>query len=50
LRSGDHKKIQNWKKEESVKRTMEKRPDLITKAQLNSGELSLLKGLDNKTF
>ena len=31
LLSGDHKKIENWRKEESKKRTEERRPDLIKK-------------------
>ena len=31
LLSGDHKKIDEWRKEESQKRTKERRPDLIYK-------------------
>ena len=31
LLSGDHKKIDDWRKEESIKKTKEKRPDLIEK-------------------
>lgn len=31
LISGDHKKIDLWRKEESIKRTKEKRPDLLEK-------------------
>jgi tRNA (guanine37-N1)-methyltransferase len=29
LLSGDHKKIANWREEESLKRTKERRPDLL---------------------
>jgi len=29
LLSGDHKRIERWRKEESVKRTRDRRPDLI---------------------
>ena len=31
LVSGDHKKIDLWRKEESIKRTKERRPDLLEK-------------------
>ena len=31
LLSGDHKKIEAWRKEQSVKRTAERRPDLLKK-------------------
>ncbi len=34
LLSGDHKKIDEWRKEESTKRTKERRPDLIKKLVL----------------
>jgi tRNA (guanine37-N1)-methyltransferase len=29
LLSGDHKKIENWRKKEAWKRTKERRPDLL---------------------
>ncbi len=31
LLSGDHKKIANWRMEQSIKKTKEKRPDLLSK-------------------
>ncbi|AKL98570.1 tRNA (guanosine(37)-N1)-methyltransferase TrmD [Endomicrobium proavitum] len=31
LLSGDHKKIENWRKNEALKRTLQRRPDLIKK-------------------
>lgn len=30
LLSGDHKKVEQWREEESLKRTMERRPDLLS--------------------
>ncbi len=32
LLSGDHKKVDEWRKEESLKRTLERRPDLLDKS------------------
>ena len=29
LLSGDHKKVEQWREEESLKRTRERRPDLL---------------------
>lgn len=47
LRSGNHKEIQTWKKQESIKRTKKNRPDLLEKAQLSSKELTFIKSIDN---
>lgn len=33
LLSGDHKKVAKWREEESLKRTMERRPDLLEQKQ-----------------
>jgi tRNA (guanine37-N1)-methyltransferase len=33
LLSGDHKKIEEWRKEERIKRTFQKRPDLLNKKE-----------------
>jgi tRNA (guanine37-N1)-methyltransferase len=33
LLSGDHKKIEEWRKEERIKRTLQKRPDLLNKKE-----------------
>lgn len=35
LLSGHHKKIEEWRKEQSVKRTMERRPDLLSEVNHN---------------
>lgn len=37
LLSGDHKKIKKWRYEEALKRTKEKRPDLLLKKDLKRG-------------
>lgn len=44
LLSGDHKKIDEWRKEESIKKTIEKRPDLIKneKVRKQIGNYSLI--------
>lgn len=43
LKSGDHKKIAQLKKLESIKKTIALRPDLIAKCPLDKNEESLLK-------
>ena len=43
LLSGDHKKIEDWRMCEAVKRTIEKRPDLIDHAELNEVQREYLK-------
>lgn len=35
LTSGDHKKVEEWKHEMSLRRTLEYRPDMLEKAKLN---------------
>ncbi len=38
LLSGDHAKVAQWRREQSIRRTMERRPDLIAKAELTAKE------------
>ncbi len=45
LLSGDHKKIEEYKREVSIKRTMKFRPDLLKKAQLTEKEKKFLQNL-----
>jgi tRNA (guanine37-N1)-methyltransferase len=40
LLSGDHKKIEEWRKEESYKRTKERRPDLFKRNKKRKGILN----------
>lgn len=43
LLSGHHKNIEKWRKKESIKRTLLRRPDLIEKKDFNKEELKFLK-------
>jgi tRNA (guanine37-N1)-methyltransferase len=45
LLSGDHEKIRIWRRTESLKRTLEKRPDLLEKAGLTPEDEKILAGL-----
>lgn len=45
LLEGNHRKIDDWRKYQSIKTTLEKRPDLIEKIELTKDEESILKGL-----
>jgi tRNA (guanine37-N1)-methyltransferase len=45
LRSGDHARIARWRKAEALRRTVERRPDLIeARGGLTDEELRLLGG------
>jgi tRNA (guanine37-N1)-methyltransferase len=43
LLSGDHSKIARWRHEQSILRTMKRRPDLLQKAQLDEQDLKLIR-------
>ena len=45
LLSGHHKNIEGWRREQSIKRTLERRPDLLTEAILTRKEEEYLKQL-----
>ena len=45
LLSGHHKNIDVWRREQSIKRTLERRPDLLTGASLSAKEAEYLKRL-----
>jgi tRNA (guanine37-N1)-methyltransferase len=45
LLSGDHGKIDKWRREQSLLRTMAKRPDLLNTAPLTDDDKKFLKGL-----
>ncbi|MFD1357516.1 tRNA (guanosine(37)-N1)-methyltransferase TrmD [Fictibacillus halophilus] len=50
LMSGNHKNIEEWRKKESLKRTYERRPDLLENIELSKEEENWLKEIkDNKT-
>ena len=42
LLSGDHEKIQLWRRKESLKRTLERRPDLLKKTKLKQEDEAIL--------
>jgi tRNA (guanine37-N1)-methyltransferase len=45
LLSGDHEKIRIWRRTQSIKRTLERRPDLLEKAHLSEMDKSIFKEL-----
>lgn len=44
LLSGHHKNVEIWRRQQSILRTKERRPDLLEGAQLTKQEMELLKG------
>lgn len=42
VRSGDHKAIARWRREQALKRTLERRPDLLEKIELNAEDQKVL--------
>jgi tRNA (guanine37-N1)-methyltransferase len=45
LLSGHHGEIEQWRRRERVRRTLERRPDLIAQAELDGEELRELERL-----
>lgn len=45
LLSGHHKNIETWRREQSIKRTLERRPDLLQEAVLSKKETAYLNSL-----
>jgi tRNA (guanine37-N1)-methyltransferase len=45
LLSGNHAQIAAWRRRESLRRTLERRPDLLTKAELSDEDRELLRSL-----
>ncbi|UCF56094.1 MAG: tRNA (guanosine(37)-N1)-methyltransferase TrmD [Deltaproteobacteria bacterium] len=48
LLSGDHEKIRVWRRTESLRRTLERRPDLLKKARLSEEDTAILAKLRAK--
>ena len=40
--SGDHAKIARWRRKESLRRTLERRPDLLDEIELAKADATLL--------
>ena len=49
LLSGDHAKVEAWRREQSIKRTMERRPDLLADADLRAKEKAMVEHLLDKS-
>jgi tRNA (guanine37-N1)-methyltransferase len=49
LLSGDHAKIEKWRREEALARTFQKRPDMLENAELSSEDLKFIEGLKSKS-
>ena len=45
LLSGDHAKIEKWRREQALQRTLSKRPDMIEKAELSDAEKKFVERL-----
>jgi tRNA (guanine37-N1)-methyltransferase len=45
LLSGNHAEIDRWRRQESLRRTFQRRPDLLSQAELDSEDLDFLKKL-----
>lgn len=45
LLSGHHKNIEEWRRKQSIKRTLERRPDLLEGANLSKKEAAFLEEL-----
>ena len=48
LLSGDHAKIEKWRREQSLLRTFNKRPDMLEKFELTKKDLKFIEGLKSK--
>ena len=49
LLSGDHAKVEAWRRDQSIKRTMERRPDLLADADLTAKEKAMVEHLLDKS-
>jgi len=48
LLSGNHAEIDRWRRQESLRRTFERRPDLLPQAELSSDDIEFLKNLGDR--
>ncbi|MBW6507992.1 MAG: tRNA (guanosine(37)-N1)-methyltransferase TrmD [Desulfuromonadales bacterium] len=49
LLSGDHRRINAWRREQQLLRTLQRRPDLLEKADLSADDRRILEGLRGET-
>jgi len=50
LLSGDHGKIERWRREQALKRTFDKRPDMLEKTDLTEEDLKFVESLKSNDF
>jgi tRNA (guanine37-N1)-methyltransferase len=48
LLSGDHGKIEKWRREQSLTRTLRRRPDILEKAELSKEDQKIVEHLKSK--
>jgi tRNA (guanine37-N1)-methyltransferase len=48
LLSGNHAEIARWRREQAIKRTLERRPDILEKAQLSEKDIRYLNSITPK--
>jgi tRNA (guanine37-N1)-methyltransferase len=48
LLSGNHRRVQVWRRTQSIRRTLERRPDLLEKACLSETDKCILEELKQK--
>src|SRR5215207_3358469 len=48
LLSGDHAKIEKWRREQALQKTLRRRPDMMERAELNEAELKFVEDLKSK--
>jgi tRNA (guanine37-N1)-methyltransferase len=49
LLSGHHREIEDWRRRESLRRTLERRPDLLETAALTEKDRTILKDLKKES-
>jgi len=49
LLSGDHERIRRWRHEQALRRTLQRRPDLLERAGLTDDDFALLEGLEEES-
>lgn len=45
LLSGDHGKVEKWRREQALRRTFERRPDMLERAELSEEDQKIIEGL-----
>src|SRR5215213_1519303 len=48
LLSGDHARIEKWRREQALTRTLNKRPDMLERAELSKQDLKFVEGLKSR--